>query len=177
MFSTGLLNAGSKLSVDFFLESMRLHETLSRRINIFRNILHKYAIHYRALQIDSTACLLVDEGISHIPYLFTGNLNDNNRSLFLKFPHNTKPLVIKLSIDLKTNIERLQHRGHPRIDDKKDTITKFAFKNSECSALQDKLLERYKNVEHFNIQDGNIVRNMITTLQKQQGFQPEQSSQ
>jgi hypothetical protein len=143
---------------------MRLNEPLFRRINIYRNIVHKYAIYRRALKLDQQQCLLVDEGISHIPYLFTGGLNDNNKLLFFKFPRNIQPWIIKLSIDLDTIVERLQHRGHNRINVYHDDIRAFACRNKECSEIQDKLLEGYPKAVHLDLSIESEIEKIEKTL-------------
>ena len=78
MFSCGFFCATPKMCLQFFSEVMKLNEPLVRRINIFRNIVHKYAIHQRASKVVDNKYIIVDAGISHIPYLFNGGLSEKN---------------------------------------------------------------------------------------------------
>ena len=150
MFYAGMRGIGHSRLFYFWLATQKLNEPVLRRINIFRNIIHKYAIHYRVA--NSKCCeeyLVVDEGISHIPYLFTGGLDKIETSSLFNFPYE-KPWIIKLSLDIEIIISRLLKRGHKRIDDSLESATLFALANRKCSQLQDALLVGYERKTLLN---------------------------
>jgi len=165
MLLAGLKGAGYSRLSGFFIAVVRLNEPLFRKINIYRNIIHKYAVHYRAMTSENKHYLVLDEGISHIPYLFTGGLDVIDHSLLFSFPYE-KPWVIKLSLDIETVISRLLCRGHKRIDREEDSAFKFAAENKKCSKVQDVLLSGYKRNASFDSLNEQGVNGLVYEVSK-----------
>jgi len=145
MLVWGLINLGPSLAWRFFKTSMSLNEPVLRRLNIYRNIVHKYGIHHFADNSSDHRSLLIDEGISHICYLFPGEIHRIDPDLLFQFPSD-KPWILKLAVDVVTIARRLEDRGHKRLTGAADEAMAFALKNLECSEYQDKLLENYAKV-------------------------------
>ena len=143
MLLEGVKTAGLEHSYRFFIAAMALDIPIKWRLNIFRNIIHKYAIYFLAERTKYDGILVVDEGISHIPFLFSGGLKQLDPTLLFCFPYH-RPWIIKLTQDLDTIIYRMKKRGHKRIDEQLQDIESFVSENRRCSELQDIFLTRHE---------------------------------
>ena len=145
MLITGLCSIRIVNLVKFVSSIMSFNESLFFKFNILRNVIHKYSIHRHLSNIEEDKTIVVDEGISHIPYLFLGHVEQLKKIDFMVFHQDSKPYVVKLKIKESDAIKRLKSRGHKRV--KLDSeIQEFAKKCYQCSDYQDSILRKYSRL-------------------------------
>lgn len=158
LFVWGSWEAGFRLCVCYFFSCLRLKLSLIRRINIYRNIMRKYGVsHFSQQRKYDDSWLIVDEGISHIPYLFTGALNKRIEELFFKFPVGYNVTIVQLQGEPCTITERLSKRGHKRLQEKSVTLSEFVKNNFACDLLQKKALNSSSNFFPIDPVHDNVI--------------------
>jgi len=86
------------------------------KLNIFRNAVSKFGI-YSSLNkknFNNSSSLLVDEGISHLPFLFLNTKTDHVLNL-IRLELETIQVIILKSPGLEVIENRLKKRGHKRL--------------------------------------------------------------
>lgn len=126
---------------------------ITRSINVFRNIIKKFAIHYLAYRNTSSQLLLVDEGISHIPFIFATSATECPDMVRCYYPHDT-PIIVKIKDDHSEIERRLVRRGHSLIG-AKYSAKDFLILNLSASELQD---DDLKKLSIRNSHQVNVVR-------------------
>jgi len=107
---------------------------LLRRLNVLRNVFHKFAIHSVVAKQNTLQILLLDEGITHIPYLFSTSSTQCPVSIRNYYPFG-KPAVLIVEEELKTIVSRLRRRGHSLVA-KNYSAEEFATANETVRQLQ-----------------------------------------
>lgn len=114
---TVLLALGlSVIPTNYLASYLRFHITcrfpLKRRMTSFYHIVRKYGV-YTTLQNQTSTSFLVDEGISHIPYILCPSdisLKPSDYTYFPKGSHST--LILHLCASSSKIESRLKKRGH-----------------------------------------------------------------
>lgn len=115
-FICGLKYLGIKRIKTIFLWSLKEDASLLFRLNIFRNSVTKFGIFLKLTNNKKSRkqTYLVDEGVSHIPFIF---LNTSTDEVINFIAFELSSLNIKfLTCDQRNDIEsRLSKRGHKRL--------------------------------------------------------------
>lgn len=124
-FATGLLSF--RQAYWLIQKVVRYDETLLSRLNALRNSINKFGYHF--FMARANADCIIDEGISHIPFIL--ELEKSEIYCFVNLFH--QHLVQKSIIFIETPpkeilMERLMKRGHKRIRSEKD-VEAFVEKN------------------------------------------------
>lgn len=154
-----LFNKNVKLSYSdvkwLFASSFNVRGSVLLKANIFINCLLKFS-YYGAINrsdISEYTCI-VDEGISHIPFLLQDQVNSTKTTheFYFRFKEYLSSLnVICLDGDVNT-VERLLLRGHKRLKDpSKDEIKRFDAMNRSTLKNVLKYSNFYKNFTIFLI--------------------------
>ena len=112
------------------------------KLNIFRNAVSKFGI-YNSLSKKNTyisSFPLVDEGISHLPFLFLNTKTDHILNLIREELETIQVIILK-SPGLDEIKDRLKNRGHKRL--RFLSLNKFIDMNYKIESL---LLNRYSEL-------------------------------
>ena len=142
MFWHGVRGAGFRRLVRFLRACWGVSEGIATRANMFRNVVHKYGMHRIAALRESPDVVVIDEGIAHLPFLFTGHCAQVDDSLFFDFPGQS-PTVIKYTVNKEELVSRLRVRGHKRLRRGAKRLEDFVADNQVCGTVQDRLLVKH----------------------------------
>jgi hypothetical protein len=109
---TGAINLGQVLWL--VKKSATYDETLFARINALRNSMTKFG--YGFFKAQAKATLVIDEGISHIPFIL--GLEKDEISEFIKLFHQhleQRKIIFVEAPPQETLIKRINTRGHKRV--------------------------------------------------------------
>lgn len=144
---TGLMQLNMKRQNALLLALNKSGWSAGRKANVFRNILHKFAIHRLVAKSNENNWLLYDEGVSHLPFIFATSDSMCPKELRQYYPFG-KPVVVRISAQREDIVERLKSRGHKMV--KSDVeIEDFVDANQVALQIQN---EDLKN--HF---DGKVI--------------------
>lgn len=169
MFYGGARHLRSIRLVRFLNVCYKANASWIRKINVFRSIVHKYAIHEYFSEVQDNRYLLVDEGISHIPFLFAGDLSNIDPQVLMEFPRD-HPWIVKLQVSQNLLENRIQMRGHKRVESTKSAVVNFVSQNQECDALQDKLLAGYDRLTILNLTDNPDLDTTVSNLFEEMNY-------
>ena len=155
MLYGGLRGVKYKIFIKYLRACLQINSSFYRKANVLRNILHKYAVYEFAGKVEDERLLLVDEGLSHIPYIFSDCLDVINTNLFLEFKQK-KPWVLKITSSSAEVKRRLEIRGHSRVDGTSHSIKTFINDNEKCSTLQDELMMNYKKIISIDLTEKQL---------------------
>lgn len=108
-----------------------------RKANVFRNVLAKYAINHLTLKT-ADAVMLIDEGVTHIPFIFATSAAPFPEDLIMGCSHRPPDRIIKVTCRPDTLRQRLSERGHNMVGGSGRTIEEFVRLNQVASAMQDR---------------------------------------
>lgn len=124
-FATGLLSFGQAYWL--IQKAVRYDETVLSRLNALRNSISKFGYHFFTAR--ANADCIIDEGISHIPFILELEKSEIYRFVNLFHQHLVQKSIIFIETPPKEILmERLMKRGHKRIRSEKD-IEAFVEKN------------------------------------------------
>lgn len=105
-----------------------------RKLNVFRNVLKKYSLHYIASK-NITTNFIIDEGVSHIPFIFSTAFINYTPELIIN-PYKNNILVIIINTNPLILYKRIVKRGHKHIIGfNNHQIIKFLFQNQYSLVL------------------------------------------
>ena len=138
-FFIGIYYLGCSRSKTLFFWSLKEDVPFLFKLNIFRNSVIKFSIFFSNHKSDKykNAKLYVDEGISHLPFLFTKMDTLKVLKFIAKELLKTKVIFLKSPSQLVIK-ERLQRRGHKRL--RYLSLNLFVERNME---IEDFLLKKY----------------------------------
>ena len=165
MMYGGVRNIKFSVLLNYFVACCKVRGSLYRKINIFRNILHKYAVHEFAKRIEDDRILLVDEGLSHIPYIFSDCLDSLDSKLFLECLEK-RPWVLNINSSNADIKYRIKSRGHKRAGKTSHSINSFYEDNQKCSKLQNKLMKDYRYFMSVDLPEAGIEAKAQETFRK-----------
>jgi len=140
LFGYGIKILGYRKFFVLFRAVWRSGWTFFRKLNVMRNVLAKYSIHF----IASSSCtgpIVIDEGISHLPFIFSTSKVECPEELALYFPFGS-PLVIKLDGQPELIRQRLSERGHKMLSSYW-TVDRFLKVNFQTDIKQTLLFENF----------------------------------
>lgn len=152
-FFIGIYYLGYSRTKTLLFWSLKEDVSFFFKLNIFRNSVIKFSIFITNYKLDKykNTKLYVDEGISHLPFLFL----KIDTFKVLKFTNKellkTKVIFLKSSSQLEIK-ERLQRRGHKRL--RYLSLNIFVERNME---IEDFLLKKYPEL----CKDLRIKENVI----------------
>ena len=128
--------------------SMKVRGSLFTKLNIFRNCILKFAYYsYLSNRQKSKEDIVIDEGISHIPFLLQDQINGHQviEEFYSRFSDQLSCVsVVCLNADVDT-IERLKSRGHKRLKSySHDEVKKFNDMNKRTLEGIIRHSDRYK---------------------------------
>ena len=119
-----LIKSNTMLSISIYdtfwllRSSMKVRASILTKLNIFRNCLLKFAYYgYLNNLQKSIEDIVIDEGVSHIPFLLQDQVNGDQviEEFYCRFSNQLSCVsVICLNANVDT-IERLMSRGHKRL--------------------------------------------------------------
>ena len=138
-FFIGIHYLGYSRSKTLFFWSLKEDVPFLFKLNIFRNSVIKFSIFINNHKLDKNknAKLYVDEGISHLPFLFPKMDTLKVLKFIAKELLKTKVIFLKSPSQLVIK-ERLQRRGHKRL--RYLSLNLFVERNME---IEDFLLKKY----------------------------------
>ena len=141
-FFRGTIYLGLSKTVILLYWSFKEEANLLFRLNIFRNAVTKVGIFSTLIKKKSntSSVLLVDEGLSHLPFLFLNTETPRVLSLISEELKNINVIFLK-SPGFEVIKERLKIRGHKRL--KFLSLNTFIRRNDE---IEDILIKRYSDL-------------------------------
>lgn len=137
---TGLRVLGFKRSLSLCASIFSSQWTLGRKLNSIRNVVSKFSINKLAnMYINET--LIVDEGITHIPYIFATSRAKCPIEVQTYFPYGCPSVVYKAATRSQL-YERLELRGHSMLNGNW-TISDFVEANVKVQFEQRQLFDRH----------------------------------
>tara|TARA_B100001123_G_C15303890_1_gene1021943 strand:+ start:1191 stop:1793 length:603 start_codon:yes stop_codon:yes gene_type:complete len=142
IFFWGIIYLGLSKTVILLYWSFKEDANLIFRLNIFRNAVTKVGIFSTLMkkQSNTSSLLLVDEGLSHLPFLFLNTETPKVLSLISEELKNINVIFLK-SPGSGVIKERLKSRGHQRL--RFLSLNAFIRRNDE---IEDILIKRYSDV-------------------------------
>lgn len=141
-FVTGIKYLGFQRIKVLFSWSLKENASFFFRINVFRNAVLKFGIfcNYNTSAKTDSNKSLVDEGLSHLPFLF---LKTDTQQVVDFISNELKRVNVRFlkSPGIDVIHERLLSRGHKRL--KFLSVTHFSERNKE---IEDILLDLYPNM-------------------------------
>lgn len=116
---------------------------LKRKVNVIRNVLAKYALHKLAARVPDMV-LILDEGITHLPYIFATSNSPYPDELVTFFP-NHMPSVIRFWASPEILKTRIAERGHAMLSIDWD-IDRFVTANCDAEKKQDRILSKLPGI-------------------------------
>lgn len=118
----------------------------ARKLNVLRNVLAKFAMH-KIVYSQAKVNFIIDEGISHIPFIFATSLVQCPTRICTFFPKGS-PIILRINCEPKELRRRLMFRGHDMLH-AGTSIDKFIELNVKAGEHQKKVLENILQFENI----------------------------